>query len=105
MRNQKELEEALKSLAASLRQTGSAQAISEALAILEETEEKITEATGGTLIGHAPGRTARPPHYPAHPPSAEQITASMPSEEIEQAIAKQNVPERFRQIVRGYFSR
>ena len=104
MRNQKELEEALKSLATSLQQTGSAQALAEARANVEVTEEKITEASGGAVIGHAPRRTAAP-SYTKPPPPAEQIITPVSSAETEQAIVKQNVPERFKQIVRGYFSR
>jgi len=103
MRNQKELEEALKSLATSLQQTGSAQALAGALANVEVTEEKIAQVSGGAVIGHAPRQSVTPTSSPLSP--AEQTAASLSSEETEQAIVKQNVPERFKQIVRGYFSR
>jgi hypothetical protein len=105
MRNQKELEEALKSLATSLQHTGSAQALSGALATAEVTKEKITEALGGAITGRAPGRTAKVTSSLPAPSSAERSAAFVSSGETEQAIVKQNVPERFKQIVRGYFSR
>jgi hypothetical protein len=104
-RDQKELEESLKGLAAFLSQADSAHALSEALADLEETEKKIAQASGGVVTGRAPRRSVSPIPSPALPSSPEQVTAPPPSEEIEQAIAKQNVPERFKQVVRGYFTR
>jgi hypothetical protein len=104
-RRQKELEESLKSLAAAVKETGSAEAISEALALLEVTEEKLTEASGGSVIGGVPRRKPRPTPSPTLQPSTEETSVSLSSEQIEQAIAKQNVPERFKQIVRGYFIR
>ncbi|MFH1421519.1 MAG: hypothetical protein ABIH42_02225, partial [Planctomycetota bacterium] len=101
-KNVKEIENSFTSLAELLQKTESTKSLSTALAHLETTEEKLAEMTG-TVVSHRVHSINRKHTIPES--QQENLSIALHDKKIEEAIIKQNVPARFKEIVRGYFSK